>query len=123
MRGGETENIMTIKKSITTKTNESGRNSFSFNEKTGVLTLKIECEFSKTRTSLKAKHLSTAVGKEYKFIEAQDKDGNTIRLYKTGFDYEPVVKESKGLIIDPKKVNSLSTEEQSVLMGLLSKLA
>lgn len=117
---------MTIKRQIekTANTTESTtKNTFSLNEKTGVLTLKLAVEFNKSGTGLKAKHLSKIEGKEYQFVEATDKDGNTIRLYKTGFDYEPKVKATKGISINPKKLEKLDKDELSVLESILAKLA
>lgn len=119
---------MTIKREIekttktvnTVKTTEN-KNVFKLNEKSMVLTLTIPVEYNKTGTSLKIKDLETDP-KGYKYMVATDTKGNTIKLFKTGFEYEPKVKATKPLAVDPKKLDVLSKDEQSALMAILAKL-
>lgn len=111
---------MTIRKSITT---DKVENTFKFDEKKGILTITIPVEFNKTGTVLTAKNLSTQEGKEWKYISCLDSKGNELTIYKTGFNYIPIVKESKKIGIDPKKMSVLSSDEQAVLTAILKKLA
>lgn len=119
---------MSIKKSIekTTNTTEkaTAKNTFTFNESTGVLTLKLQVERTKSGTGLKAVHLTDVKSEksEYKCVEFSDTKGNVVKLYKTGFDYVPAVKESKGIAVDPKKLAKLDATELSVLESILAKL-
>lgn len=118
---------MTIKKTITTtkKSNTTAKgNTFTFNESTGILTLKLEVERTKSGNGFKAKHLTDVKSEksEYKCVEFSDSKGNVVKLYKTGFDYVPVVKESKGIALDPKKLEKLDSTELSVLESILAKL-
>ena len=118
---------MTIKREIekTTKTtatkNTAVKSSNTFSLKDGVLTLKMHVEFNKTETGLKIVDLLTDV-KGYKKAEFKDSKGNKITLFKTGFEYEPKVKATKPLAVDPKKLDVLSKDEQSALMAILAKL-
>ena len=122
---------MTIKKTITTTakntaktTKATGKNTFKFDEKTGVLTLKLECEWNKTHTGLKVKHVDDVkTGKsEYKMTVFHDGKGNTLKMFKTGFGYESVVKDEKPLAVDSKKLAKLNKDEQDVLLAILAKL-
>lgn len=120
---------MSIKKSIekTTKTTEkaTAKNTFTFNESTGVLTLKLQVERTKSGTGLKAVHLTDVKSEksEYKCIEFADTKGNTVRLYKTGFDYTPKVTQTKQIALDPQKLaTKLDSAELSVLESILAKL-
>lgn len=119
---------MSIKKSIekTTNTTEKAtvQNTFSYNESTGVLTLKLKVEKTKSGTGLKAVNLTDIKSEksEYKCIEFADTKGNTVRLYKTGFDYTPKVTQSKPIAVDPKKLAKLDATELSVLESILAKL-
>lgn len=121
--------MTTIKKSINTTATKSNskevKNTFSFNENTGILTLKLEVERTKSGNGLKAKHLTDIKSEksEYKCVEFSDSKGNVVKLYKTGFDYVPVVKEPKGISLDPKKLEKLDSTELSVLEAILAKLA
>lgn len=125
-------NIMSVtKKSINTETKTAknttvkateNKNVFKLNEKTMTLTLTVPVEYNKTGTSLKIKDLETDV-KGFKYMVATDKNGNTIKLFKTGFEYEPKVKQvAKGVDLSKAK-EVLSDEEQQVLSLLLKKMS
>lgn len=122
---------MTIKKTITTTTKNTakttkatGKNTFKFDEKTGVLTLKLECEWNKTHTGLKVKHVDDVKTEksEYKMTVFHDGKGNTLKMFKTGFEYESKIKESKAIAVDPKKLGVLNSDEKDALMAILVKL-
>lgn len=115
---------MTIKKTITTTTKNTAKNTFKFDEKAGVLTLKLECEWNKTHTGLKVKHVDDVKTEksEYKVTVFHDGKGNTLKMFKTGFEYESVVKVEKPVTVDKTKLSKLSDDEQSVLMAILQKL-
>lgn len=117
---------MTIKKSINTanKTTKSTVKATgnSFTLKDGVLTLKMPVEFTKTQTGLKITDLITDP-KGYKKAVFTDKAGNTLTLFKTGFEYESKIKESKAIAVDPKKLDVLDNDEKDALMAILAKLA
>lgn len=112
---------MTIRKSITTDKNV--QNTFKYDSAKGILTITIPVEFNKTQTVLQAKNLSQQEGKEWKYISCLDSKGNELTVYKTGFNYIPIVKESKKIGIDPKKMSVLSADEQDILKAILKKLA
>lgn len=107
-------------KNTTVKATEN-KNVFKLNEKSMVLTLTIPVEYNKTGTSLKIKDLETDP-KGYKYMVATDTKGNSIKLFKTGFEYEPKVKATKPLAVDTKKLDVLSKDEKSALMAILAKL-
>lgn len=107
-------------KNTTVKATEN-KNAFKLNEKSMVLTLTIPVEYNKTGTSLKIKDLETDP-KGYKYMVATDTKGNKIKLFKTGFEYEPKVKKTAPIAVDPKKLDVLSKDEQSALMAILEKL-
>lgn len=111
---------MAIKKTIDTTITE---NTFKYDSKKGILTICIPVEFNKTQTVLQAKNLSQQSGKEWKYISCKDTKGNEITLYKTGFNYIPLVKETKKSVIDESKLEVLSTDEKAVLKAILAKLA
>lgn len=122
---------MTIKKTITTTakntaktTKATGENTFKFDEKTGVLTLKLECEWNKTHTGLKVKHVDDVKTEksEYKMTVFHDGKGNTLKMFKTGFEYESFIKDEKPLAVDSKKLAKLNKDEQDVLLAILAKL-
>lgn len=120
-------NIMaTIKKSINTESKTTAKkaiNSFKLNEKSMTLTLELSVEWNKTRTALKATNLEKVKGKEYQKMVFTDTKGNQIFLFKTGFNYEPVVKESvKGVDLS-KATEKLSDDEQKMLELLLKKMS
>ena len=121
--------MTTIKKSINTanKTTKSTvkatGNTFSL--KDNVLTLKMHVEFNKTETGLKINDLITDP-KGYKKAVFTDKAGNTLTLFKTGFEYESKVKKVKKEklgMLDTKKLDVLNDDEKTALMAILSKLA
>lgn len=118
--------MTTIKKSIntTTKTTKSTVKATgnTFTLKDGVLTLKMAVEFNKTQTGLKINDLITDP-KGYKKAVFTDKAGNTLTLFKTGFEYESKVKNEKPVTIDTKKLDVLDANEKDALMAILSKLA
>lgn len=118
--------IMTIKKSINTanKTTKSTVKATgnTFTLKDGILTLKMPVEFNKTQTGLKIVDLLTDV-KGYKKAEFKDSKGNILTLFKTGFEYESKIKESKAIAVDPKKLDVLDDDEKTAFMAILSKLA
>lgn len=114
-----------IKKSINTTTKKATTtkatgNTFSL--KDNVLTLKMHVEFNKTETGLKINDLITDP-KGYKKAVFTDKAGNTLTLFKTGFEYESKVKKDKPITVDTKKLAVLDNDEKTVLMAILSKLA
>lgn len=122
---------MTIKKTITTTakntaktTKATGKNTFKFDEKTGVLTLRLECEWNKTHTGLKVKHVDDVKTEksEYKMTVFHDGKGNTLKMFKTGFEYESGLKNEKPLAVDSKKLAKLDKDEQDVLLAILAKL-
>ena len=118
--------MTTIKKSINTankntkSTVKATGNTFTL--KDGILTLKMAVEFNKTQTGLKIVDLLTDV-KGYKKAEFKDSKGNKITLFKTGFEYESKIKESKAIAVDPKKLDALDSDEKDALMAILAKLA
>ena len=79
-------------------------------------------EFTKTQTGLKITDLITDV-KGYKKAVFTDKAGNKLTLFKTGFEYESKIKESKAIAVDPKKLDVLDSDEKDALMAILAKLA
>lgn len=107
-------------KNTTVKATEN-KNAFKLNEKSMVLTLTIPVEYNKTGTSLKIKDLETDP-KGYKYMVATDIKGNSIKLFKTGFEYEPKIKTTKPLAVDPTKMSKLDKDEQDVLLAILAKL-
>ena len=122
--------IMTIKKSITTnkttkKATASVKTHNTFSIKDDTLTLKMKVEWNKSMTGLKVQDVTDVKTEksEYKMVVFHDNKGNTLKLYKTAFDFESVVKSEKPLAVDPKKLSKLSDDEQSALMAILAKLA
>lgn len=118
--------MTTIKKSINTTTKKATTTvkttGNTFTLKDGVLTLKMAVEFNKTQTGLKINDLITDP-KGYKKAVFTDKAGNTLTLFKTGFEYESKVKNEKPVTIDTKKLDVLDSDEKDVLMAILAKLA
>lgn len=118
--------MATIKKSINTanKTTKSTVKATgnTFTLKDGVLTLKMAVEFNKTETGLKINDLITDP-KGYKKAVFTDKAGNTLTLFKTGFEYESKVKKEKPITVDTKKLDVLDDDEKTAFMAILSKLA
>ena len=119
---------MTIKKSINTenkttkKSTKKAVNSFKLDTKKMVLTLELPVEWNANHSSLKATQLEKVEGKEYQKMVFTDDNGNTVFLFKTGFNYEPVVKEEKAKAISKKDMSALSEEEQNMLTLLLKKM-
>lgn len=116
---------MAIKKSINTtakKSTKTSLNTFKLNEKTMTLTLELQVEWNNNHSVLKAKNLSKVEGKEYQKMVFVDAKGNEVYLFKTGFNYEPVVKESK-ISKDSLDTSKLSDEENKVLTLLLKKMS
>lgn len=117
--------MTTIKKSINTTTKKATTvkaTGNTFTLKDGILTLKMPVEFTKTQTGLKINDLITDP-KGYKKAVFTDKAGNTLTLFKTGFEYESKVKTEKPIAIDTKKLDVLDADERDALMAILSKLA
>ena len=123
-------NIMaktTIKREINTekataKTTKKTVNSFKLDEKNMVLTVTVPVEWNKSKTGLKFTQVETDV-KGFKYLAANDTKGNTVKLFKTGFEYESKVKEVvKGVDLSKAK-DTLSEEEQQLLSLLLKKMS
>lgn len=120
--------MATIKKSIeTTKntaktTKKTTGNTFKLNEKTMTLTLELPVEWNGNHSMLKAKNLTKVEGKEYQKLVFADNKGNEVYLFKTGFNYEPVVKESATGVDLSKAKDVLSDDEQALLKLLLKKM-
>ena len=121
--------MTTIKKSITTNkttkkatTNVKTHNTFSIKDD---VTLKMKVEWNKAMTGLKVQDITDVKTEksEYKMVVFHDTKGNTLKLYKTAFDFESVVKESKPLAVDLKKIDKLNADEKDALMAILAKLA
>lgn len=105
----------------TVKTTKKAVNSFKLDEKNMVLTVIVPVEWNKSKTGLKFTQVETDV-KGFKYLVANDTKGNTVKLFKTGFEYEPVVKETaKG--VDLSKADVLSKDEQALLQLLLKKMS
>ncbi len=123
-------NIMaktTIKREINTekttvKATKKTVNSFKLDEKNMVLTVTVPVEWNKSKTGLKFTQVETDV-KGFKYLVATDTKGNTVKLFKTGFEYEPKVKEvAKGVDLSKAK-DVLSDDEQALLQLLLKKMS
>lgn len=105
-----------------TKTAKNTGNVFKLDEKNMTLTLTLPVEWNATHSMLKAKNLNKVDGKDYQKLVFTDTKGNEVLLFKTGFNYEPVVKEEKTKAITKKDMSALSNEEQEVLTLLLKKI-
>lgn len=106
----------------TAKTTKKAVNSFKLDEKNMVLTVTVPVEWNKSKTGLKFTQVETDV-KGFKYLVANDTKGNTVKLFKTGFEYEPVVKETvKGVDLSKAK-GVLSDDEQALLQLLLKKMS
>lgn len=117
------------KKSIEIKTQKTTKkatkkavNSFKLDNKKMVLTLELPVEWNANHSVLKATQLEKVEGKEYQKMVFTDDKGNQVFLFKTGFNYEPVVKESK-LSKDSLDTSKLSDEEQKMLELLMKKMS
>lgn len=98
-------------------------NSFKLDTKKMVLTLELPVEWNANHSVLKATQLEKVEGKEYKKMVFTDDKGNQVFLFKTGFNYEPVVKEVKAPTVSKKDMSKLSDEEQELLTLLLKKMS
>lgn len=127
-------NIMAVvKKSINTETKSTkkattrrvvnGKNTFTLDEKSMVLNIVLPVEWNSTHTVLKAKHITDVEGEKYKKLSFTDIDGNELYIFKTGFSYEPVVKEIKAPKVSKSDMSKLSDEEQAMLTLLLKKMS
>ena len=116
-----------INKTTTTKTAKKSTkkvvNSFKLDTKKMVLTLELPVEWNANHSVLKATQLEKVEGKEYQKMVFTDDKGNQVFLFKTGFNYEPVVKEAaKGVDLSKAK-DVLSDDEQALLQLLLKKMS
>lgn len=127
-------NIMTVKRTIetnktvkttkkVTKRTVSGKNIFVLDEKSMTLNITLPVEWNATHTVLKAKHVTDVEGQKYKKLSFTDNDGNELYIFKTGFSYEPVVKEVPIPKVSKKDMSALSDEEQAMLTLLLKKMS
>lgn len=122
--------MTTIKREITTKTatkstkttKKATGNVFKLDEKNMTLTLTLPVEWNSNHSMLKAKNLSKVEGKDYQKLVFTDNKGNEVFLFKTGFNYEPVVKAEK-VSKDSLDTSKLSKEEQEVLALLMKKMS
>lgn len=112
-------NTKTAKKS----TKKATGNVFKLDEKTMTLTLELPVEWNATHSMLKAVTLEKVEGKEYQQMVFLDDTGNKVFLFKTGFNYESLVKEEKRTTISKKDMSKLSDDEQKVLGLLLKKMS
>lgn len=104
------------------KSTKQAVNSFKLDEKNMVLTVTVPVEWNKSKTGLKFTQVETDV-KGFKYLVANDTKGNTVKLFKTGFEYEPVVEETaKGVDLSKAK-DVLSDDEQALLQLLLKKMS
>lgn len=123
-------NIMatkTIKREINTekataKTTKKVLNSFKLDEKNMTLTVTVPVEWNKSKTGLKFTQVETDV-KGFKYLVANDAKGNTVKLFKTGFEYEPKVKTVATGVDISKAKEVLSPEEQKMLELLMKKMS
>lgn len=112
-------NTKTAKKS----TKKATGNVFKLDEKTMTLTLELPVEWNAKHSMLKAVTLEKVEGKEYQQMVFLDDTGNKVFLFKTGFNYESLVKEEKRPTISKKDMSKLSDDEQKVLGLLLKKMS
>ena len=111
-------NTKTTKKS----TKKVTGNVFKLDEKSMTLTLTLPVEWNTNHSMLKAVNLEKVEGKEYQQMVFLDDTGNKVFLFKTGFNYETVVKE-KTIAKDKLDTSKLSDDEQKVLELLLKKMS
>lgn len=118
------------KKSIEIKTQKTTKkatkktvNSFKLDTKKMVLTLELPVEWNANHSVLKATQLEKVEGKEYQKMVFTDDKGNQVFLFKTGFNYEPVVKEDIKRVDISKAKDVLSPEEQKMLELLMKKMS
>ena len=105
-----------------TKRTVSSKNTFVLDEKSMTLNITLPVEWNATHTVLKAKNIADVTGEKYKKLSFTDDKGNELYIFKTGFSYEPVVKDVKqtSYKLDTSK---LSDDEQKVLELLLKKMS
>lgn len=122
--------MATTKKSIEIKTQKTTKkatkkavNSFKLDTKKMVLTLELPVEWNVNHSVLKAIQLEKVEGKEYQKMVFTDDKGNQVFLFKTGFNYEPVVKEDIKRVDISKAKDVLSPEEQKMLELLMKKMS
>lgn len=84
------------------------------------LTVTVPVEWNKSKTGLKFTQVETDV-KGFKYLVANDAKGNTVKLFKTGFEYEPKVKTVATGVDISKAKEVLSPEEQKMLELLMKK--
>lgn len=106
-----------------TKRAVSGKNTFVLDEKSMTLNITLPVEWNATHTVLKAKHVTDVEGQKYKKLSFTDDKGNELYVFKTGFSYEPVVKDVPVPKISNKDMSALSDEEQAMLTLLLKKMS
>lgn len=106
-----------------TKRTVSGKNSFVLDEKSMTLNITLPVEWNTTHTVLKAKHVTDVEGQKYKKLSFTDDNGNELYIFKTGFSYEPIVKDVPMLKVSKKDMSALSDEEQAMLTLLLKKMS
>ena len=126
--------MATIKRAINTTTTKSTTktakksakkvtgNVFKLDEKSMTLTLTLPVEWNTNHSMLKAVNLEKVEGKEYQQVVFLDDTGNKVFLFKTGFNYESLVKE-KTIAKDKLDTSKLSDDEQKVLELLLKKMS
>ena len=126
--------MATIKRAINTTTTKSTTktakksakkvtgNVFKLDEKSMTLTLTLPVEWNTNHSMLKAVNLEKVEGKEYQQVAFLDDTGNKVFLFKTGFNYESLVKE-KTIAKDKLDTSKLSDDEQKVLELLLKKMS
>lgn len=127
--------MATIKREITKTTAKSNTkttkkstkkvtgNVFKLDEKSMTLTLTLPVEWNTNHSMLKAVNLEKVEGKEYQQMVFLDDTGNKVFLFKTGFNYESLVKEEKRPTISKKDMSKLSDDEQKLLELLLKKMS
>lgn len=97
-------------------------NVFKLDEKSMTLTLTLPVEWNTNHSMLKAVNLEKVEGKEYQQMVFIDDTGNKVFLFKTGFNYESLVKE-KTIAKNKLDTSKLSDDEQKVLELLLKKMS
>lgn len=97
-------------------------NAFKLDEKSMTLTLTLPVEWNTNHSMLKAVNLEKVEGKEYQQMVFIDDTGNKVFLFKTGFNYESLVKE-KTIAKNKLDTSKLSDDEQKVLELLLKKMS
>lgn len=117
-----TEKTAKTTKKVTKRT-VSGKNIFVLDEKSMTLNITLPVEWNTTHTVLKAKHITDVEGQKYKKLSFTDDNGNELYMFKTGFSYEPAVKDVPMPKVSKKDMSALSDEEQAMLTLLLKKMS